>query len=122
MICLAYGEIYTRLPSYYRQGATNEKHTSLHKNFSQSSLDLHNDQSYAPLTMHQSQDGTVFASILTRSNTEQLEKQGWYCTDYDSGFVVDLRCNILRCRFSFKIQLIFINLTTSNSFYKEFLD
>lgn len=72
----AVGELYSRLPQYYRKTATTDSHTSLHKQFSLSSLELQAEQASTPLTVHKSEDGTMFSSILTKSNTEQLAKQG----------------------------------------------
>lgn len=73
---VAMGELYSRLPQYYRQTSVDQGHTTLHKRFSQTSLDIQSEQSYTPLTVHQGAGGTTFSSILTRSNTEQLEAQG----------------------------------------------
>ena len=73
---IAMGELYSRLPQYYKQVAPTDAHTSLHKQFSSSSLELQSEHSSVPLTVHKSEDGTMFASILTKSNTEQLARQG----------------------------------------------
>lgn len=72
----AMAELYSRLPAYYHIAEPGVAHTSLHEHFTLHSQQQLQAQSIVPMTVHKTEDGSMFASILTRSNTEVLAKQG----------------------------------------------
>jgi len=63
-----------RLPSYYCKSAPNKPQTSLHRQFTVSSESPSTNM--APLTVHKTGTGAVYASILSKDNTVELAKQG----------------------------------------------
>ena len=76
VVFAAMGALYSRLPAQYRTSEAGDSHTSLHKSFSISSQEFAMDHSTFPITVHQAEDGTMYNSILSKSNADELAKQG----------------------------------------------
>lgn len=76
LFAAAMGALYSRLPAHYRKSEGAGSHTSLHKSFSISSQEFAMDHNTVPITVHQGEDGHMYTSILSKSNADELARQG----------------------------------------------